>query len=301
MIQRFFNTLFDFEHKETAGDVIFFRLFELCVIYYTLYLSWSWGFYIPKIGDVVLPLGIARYIDISFMFDNNLAIVNATVITIASVLAFFRRWRYGYLLVVLGLHLQYVARYSLGEISHGSNVIGVVLIGMTIGFIAFKEGRLQRRFILGHCYFFIGLGYVMAGISKIVATGITWPGGAYLWMWIAERTVDMFATTGQINHNIFQNLVSNTWLIATLGLAFGIAGELLAWLMWNKKYRPLIMTWLIMFHVGVLVVMKINFPSNLAVLVFLGYPWAAFIDWFMTRYDRVLTRYLPRASGVRSG
>ena len=298
MIRRFFNTLFDFEHQETTGDVIFFRLFELCVIYWTLYHSWSWGFYIPKIGDVVLPLGIAEYMDISFMFDHNLAIVNATVITIASALAFFKRWRYGYLLVILGLHLQYVARYSLGEISHGSNVIGVVLVGMAIGVIAFKEGHLQRRFILGYSYFFVGFGYFISGISKLVATGITWPDGAHLWMWMAERTVDMFALTGQINHNFVQNIVSNSWLIATLALAFGMCGELLGWLMWNKKYRPYITTCLIMFHVGVLLVMKINFPSNLAMLVFLAYPWAALIDWFMTRYDGVLLQYLPRASGV---
>lgn len=298
MIRRFFNTLFDFERQETAADVIFFRLFEFSVISWTLYHSWSWGVYIPNIGDVVLPLGIAEYMDISFMFENNLAIVNATVITIASALAFFRRWRYGYLLVVLGLHLQYVARYSLGEISHGSNIIGVVLVGMAVGVIAFKEGRLQRRFILGYCYFFVGLGYFFSGISKLVATGITWPDGAHHWMWIAEKTVDSFALTGQIDYNIFQNLVLNSWLIATLALAFGMCAELFGWLMWNKKYRPYITTCLIMFHVGILVLMKINFPSNLAILVFLGYPWAALIDWFMTRYGGVLMQYLPRASGV---
>ena len=187
MIQKLLQNLFDFERQETVGEILFFRFFELFVVYFALIYAWEWGPYLSRLSDVVLPLGIAEYIDISFMFENNLGIVNAIVMTVMLALGFLRIWRYGYLAAILSFHLHYAARYSQGEISHGSNLVGTIILLLAVATLAFKHRKEIRRTTLGLCYFFIGLGYTSAALCKLGATGPTWPAGRHLRMWIQER------------------------------------------------------------------------------------------------------------------
>ena len=62
------HRLFDFERNESVGEVLFYRVFELIVMYWVVFFAWKWGLYIQRLGDIVLPLGIANYVDVSFMF-----------------------------------------------------------------------------------------------------------------------------------------------------------------------------------------------------------------------------------------
>ncbi len=288
------RNLFDFEREDTPGERLFFRIFEGVVLYFILTFAWDWGFYILKIGDVVLPLGIANHLDVSFLFGHKLSLLNAAAITGMMAAGFFRLWRFGYPAALLLLHLQYAARYSLGEISHGSNVMGMALLGLALGTIFFNERKDARRFTFGFLYFFLGLGYVLAAGSKLIGTGPGWVNGRHLWMWIAERTVDTFALTGVVAHNALQLLVLDFLSVATMILAFGLLTEFFAFLMWFRRTRPWIMTMLIMMHLGVLLTMKINFPANTVLLILLAYPWGLWLDKGLALLDASFRTRLTR-------
>ncbi len=278
MMQKVMHMLFQPDRVETRGEILFFRIFEVVMVGWALWFGWEWGRYIPNIADVVLPLGIARFVDISFMFDHNLSIVNAGLMTAAALVGFFRLHRSGYLMLALFFHLQYVSRYSLGEISHGSNVVGLTAVALGLAYVAFREEKHSRRFALGVIIFFLGLGYTTAAMSKLIASGPLWVDGGHMWMWIQERTVDVFSKSGVVNINSFQQLVLDQYPLATAILTFGLLTELVGVLIWSPRFRPWVMTLLIAMHVGIFMSMQINFPANNAILFLLAYPWADVID-----------------------
>ena len=136
-MQRLLNTLstelFASDSPETRGERLFVRLVEGFLLAYTLHFCWDWGFYIQRnITEVILPLGIAQYIDVSFLFDHYLAVGNAALVTALGLMGFFRLWRPSYAAALALFHLQYTARYSLGEISHGSNLVGMGILGLAL-------------------------------------------------------------------------------------------------------------------------------------------------------------------------
>lgn len=207
-LQELGEELFGGASTETRGTRVYFRGLELFLVAYTMYFCFTWGHYIREfITSVLLPLGLAQYIDVSFLFEGHSALLLASLVAFLSVLGFFRVWRPAYLLALLGFHVLYVARYSLGEISHGSNLIGMGILGLGIATVAFESRDQRRRFVFGFLYLFIGLGYTSAAFCKLVGTGITWPSGQHLLMWIAERKVDAISKLGSFDPSIFQDLV----------------------------------------------------------------------------------------------
>ncbi len=272
------RNLFDFEREETRGDVLFFRLFELFIVLGTLKLAWDWGLYTLRISDVVLPLGIARYVDVSFMFDSPLPLINAVVISLLMLAGFFRMGRFGYLAAFLLLLLQYAARYSLGEIPHSSNMLGMTLLGLALAILSFRDERHRRRFTLGFAYFYIGLGYTLAGISKLVGTGVTWSDGRHMWMWIYEKSIDSFAKTGVLEFNVFQELLLSEIWISTVFLTMGLMTELGAFLLWWKRFRRPVLAAVIALHLGIYLVMGIFFTLAFWELVLLLLPLPAWLD-----------------------
>lgn len=277
------HNLFDFEKPQTKGELIFFKVFELFIVWATIDLAWSWGAYILRISDIVLPLGIARYIDVSFMFDHHLSIINAVLITGLMVAGFFRLTKYAYVAAFLLLHLQYAARYSLGEIPHSSNMLGMTLLGLSLGMLVYSDDLYRRRFTLGFTYFFVGFGYSLSGICKLIGTGITWPDGRHLWMWINEKSIDAFAKTGTLDLNILQELALSAYPIATFFLAFGLLTELCAFLSWWKKFRMPVYLAVIGLHLGIFVVMNIFFRLSTFELILLAFPWSAWLDRLASR------------------
>ncbi len=278
---KFFESLFSFERAETAGDRVFFRIFELFVGLATIYLTWQWGMYTLLISDIVLPLGIARFVDVSFMFGNNLPLWNAATITLLVAFAFFRvPWlvRYGYALAFLLLLFQYAARYSLGEIPHSSNMAGMTLLGIALGRVVFGLSKDARRFALGFTYFFVGLGYTLAACSKLVASGPTWVSGQHLWMWINEKAIDLMAKTGVFEYNWLQELLLEHYWMATAVLTFGLLCEALAFLVWWPRFRTPIIFAILGLHIGIFYSMNIIFKLSMLELILLGLPWGAWID-----------------------
>lgn len=273
--------LFDFERESTTGEAVFFKLFEAFVATGTLYLAWTWGAYILRISDVVLPLGLAQYVDVSFMFGNVLPLVNAGVISLLVLLGFFRLTRYAYLAAFLLLHLQYAARYSLGEIPHSANMLGMTVLAFALAMLIYDRPVHRRRFALGFTYFFVGLGYTLAGLSKLVGTGLAWSDGRHLWMWINEKGIDAFSKTGVLDYNWLQTLSLEQYWVATAFLTFGLLTELVAFLMWWKRFRMPVIVAVLGLHLGIYIIMNIMFYLSFIELIFLGFPWAVWIDRFL--------------------
>ena len=284
---RFLQHLFDFESPETSGHRLFFRLFEVFVVFYVVSFSWEWGSYIQRIDSVLLPLGIANYLDVSFMFQDGISLMNAALITGLAAAALIFRSRYAYIAMLLLFHLQYVSRYSLGEISHGSNLIGMSLLVLALGGLFFSRSYEQRRFVLGGMYFFLGLGYTSAGISKLIGTGLDWPRGEHLVLWIAERQVDTISKFGVGDLNGLQNLIVESTGIGTIVLAFGLVAELLGFMMWWPRYRPYILVVLIGMHLGVASSMNILFDVFIYQLLLFVIPWATLYDGLVLRSARL--------------
>lgn len=293
---RFWSDIFRTESiqadkEDSRGEVIFFKIFELFVAVFVIRFAWEWGIYIQQISEVVLPLGIAEYIDISFMFDNGISLVNAGLMTLFVGMGFFRIFpRLAYPAAILLFHLHYAARYCLGEISHGSNFMGMSLLALALAFLFFREPANYRHFALGFLIFFVGLGYTSAGMSKLIGTGLDWPSGEHLWLWIAERRVDVLSATGAFTPNLLQEYILRYHWLSTVTLSFGLLTELLGFLFWFPRTRPWIAVALMGMHLGVYLSMNIMFDLYIYELLILGFPWAAWMDRYLDFRDSRLAR-----------
>ncbi|UXP30913.1 hypothetical protein N6H18_11180 [Reichenbachiella agarivorans] len=279
--QWLYSNLFDYEAEETKGDFYAFKFFELVVLVYVIQFAWDWGFYIQKISDVVLPLGMANYIDVSFMFHHNISLVNAAIMVVAGLVGFFRLNKYGYAVCLVSFHLHYISRYCLGEISHGSNLVGMAVLLLALAQWSFGNTKNMRVFALGMTYFYFGFGYTSAGICKLIATGYTWVDGSNLWMWIYERSVDVTSKQGFFEPNLLQEWALSSHLFATLTLLFGILAELTAFLIWFKKTRTFSVLILLGMHIGISISMNIMFMENIIIMFSVMYPWGRIIDRFL--------------------
>ena len=286
--------LFEPDRQQTPGELIFFKLFELFVVFYTIKYAWEWGSYAALRNiEVVLPLGIANYIDVSFLFDHNLALINAALITALSILSYFRlgaKWQY--MVVMVLLHLQYAIRFSQGEIPHSSNLIGMALLCFAIGAWFFPGKKQMPRFVMGSIIFFIGLGYTSAFFAKLIGTGINWHDGRHLWLWISEKSVDILSREGAYSANILQSLALQSTFMASVILLFGWLTEGIGFTLWWKKLRPYTTTLIIGMHIGITLTMNIRFDAFIFQLILIGYPWYRLIDYYFTTSPEVIQKWV---------
>lgn len=289
------RNLFGNNKSETRGELLYYKLFEVLVILFTVLYLWRWAEYIPKLGVVLLPLGIANYVDVSFMFEGTWSYFNASLATISLLFGFFKINRFSYLIALLLFHLQYVARFSQGEISHGSNMVGMALLALAVAHIVFENYSNQRKFAVGATIFFFGLGYTSAAICKLIGTGPDWIAGSHLWLWMAERATDRLSQHGAFSYNFLQEMIlENRWM-ATLTLLFGITTEFFGFLFWFKKTRPIAATLLIGMHIGILLTMNISFSKYMYLLLLLGYPWYQLFDKLLSlKPDSILNQRLNK-------
>jgi len=282
------NNLYGGTDELSKAQNIYFKVFEFFVLYNVIYLAWYWGLYSLKITDVVLPLGIATMIDISFMHGNNLPLINAGLITLVMIAAFFRKGPHWiYMVVFVLLHFQYVARFSIGEIPHSANLLGMALFSFAVGMIFFKDKVHLYRFIFGFTLFYIGLGYFSASMSKLIGTGPSWIDGRHLWLWIAEKGTDILGREGAFDYNFVQTLALNSIPAATLMLFIGIFTEFIGPLVWFRKTRPYAILALVGMHYVVMLSMNIRFDAFMIELLLVGLPWP---EWY-ERYNPIIKRW----------
>jgi hypothetical protein len=267
------SNLFGFERVASPGERLHLRLFEALVVAWTLDLVWTWAWYIPRLREVVLPLGLARWLDVRFMFGAGVSYANAALVSAALVLGAWGRARPAYGIALLGFHLQYVARFSLGKVSHGSSLIGLAVLGLALGALISADGVGARRFAFGFTVALSAIGYTSAAICKLIATGPRWISAHHLQLWIEERAIDGLSKTGQVALNPIQRLLADTPWLASLTLAFGLCAEALAWLGFARRLRPWVFGALIAMHLGIWISMDILFDANVSVLLVLGLPW----------------------------
>jgi hypothetical protein len=294
------DQLFDPGRKVTSGELIHFKIFELFVVIYVIAYSWSWGLYTQRLNEeVVLPLGLANYMDVSIFFDYNLSLFIAALISVLALAAFLRvgnRWFY--LFVMILLHFQYVIRYSQGEIPHSQNLIGLAVMILAAGSVFFPGRLFFPRFVFGGVIFFIGLGYTSAFFSKLIGTGFHWFYGEHLWLWIGEKSVDILSRDGAWEANFLQRLALQHVSVASLILLIGWITELIGFTMWFKKWRMFTTTLLIAMHFGITLTMNIRFDAFVIQLILVGYPWYKLIQNQSAQlYNRLLkfTLFRPPA------
>ncbi|MFP4228399.1 MAG: hypothetical protein ACLFTE_06185 [Salinivenus sp.] len=274
---RFLQHLFGFHVTETRGERLFSYAFELFVAACTLKYAWTWALHVQDLGDVVLPLGIANYVDVSVLFQSWVAHGVAVLLTGAVVLGALRWWRYGYLAALLLLHLLFAARYSQGEIPHSSNVLGMTLMGLGLAVPAFDTELLRRRFAIGFAYFSVGIGYTSAAVCKLVGTGLHWVDGRHLQLWIHEKSIDVFAASGTFDFTLLQSLALDYYWIATLFLVIGLVSESLAFSMWWPRFRVPAVLAVLGLHAGIYLTMRIVFAITTLELILLALPWACIV------------------------
>jgi len=291
-VEKIGHQLFEPNRNQSPGELIFFKIFELFILIYTIKYAWEWGIYTQlRNTEVVLPLGIANYIDISILFQWNLALINAAVITLLSSIAFTRMgYKWFYMVVMVLLHIQYVARFSQGEIPHSMNLIGMSVLCFAVGAIWFPGKKQMPRFVLGSIIFFIGLGYTSAFIAKLIGTGIYWFDGRHLWLWISEKSIDVYSSLGYYEPNILQELALTYLPVASIILLIGWFTELIGFTMWWKKLRPFTTTLLIGMHFGITLTMNIRFDSFVMQLILIGFPWYLLID----KYVKTTPKWVER-------
>lgn len=279
-MNNFIRNLFEPEAPNSIGTKTHLRGFELFTVAYSIIYAWKWGFYILHLSDVVLPLGLVQYIDVQFFFGNNLVLINAVLISVCTLVPFvFKKVRWLYGAAFLLLHLQFAVRFSQGEIPHSSNLVGFSLLGLGLGGIFLRDIKKSLPFALGFVLFFTGLGYTTAGFSKLIGTGLTWPAGNHLWLWIAEKGTDVLSKTGSFQYNWLQEIALQNRLSATLILVTGWITEFSAFLLWWKRYRVIIFTMLIVMHIGIYLSMNILFLPYMIELAIIGYPWNRFFNY----------------------
>lgn len=284
MIRQFFKQLFQADKPRTTGELWYFKLFELFVGAYVIKYAWDWAAYIPRNSEVVLPLGIANYIDISFMFGNSWPVINAAFITLLCIFAFFRiGFRWQYLLALVLLHFQFAARYSQGEIPHSMNMVGMSLLALALATFLYNKPWKVSRFTFGSVYFFVGLSYFSAAISKLIGTGIFWFDGRHLWLWIAEKGTDILSRTGSFSPNFLQEMALQSLPVASLILLIGWLTEFAGVFVWSNKYRPFAITAIIAMHIGITLTMNIRFDAYVLELLIIGYSWDRIFDKYQSR------------------
>ena len=287
-MQTLARNLFDFDAPISESQRWYVRLVEVFVVFYSVWFVWVWAAYIPEISSFVLPLGVAEHVDMSFMFRPGMASINAGLITVLGVMGFARVWRGSYMAALLLFHIQYVSRYSLGEISHGSNFIGMSLLAFALAAIFFSDRDHYNRFAMGAIFFFFGLGYTSAAVCKLVGTGLDWSQGEHLLLWIGERQVDTISRLGIFEPNIVQDLIFADARWGTLVLTFGLVTEAFGWLLWFKKTRYFVLWAIIGLHFGIALSMNIFFETYTYQLLLLSLPGlAALYSRFSKRPDQL--------------
>ncbi len=290
------ENIFEWERPLKEGKNYLFRLLEIILAGQIIIKAWDWSVYIYDLTEVILPLGIANYIDMTLFFGNSLSLINATLITLFLVIGFTRKWRYSYLIALILYHFQYAARFSQGEISHGANMGAMMLLSMGISFAFFKSDEDAIKSSFGLIYFFVGLGYVSAALSKLIGTGFYWSHGDHLRMWIAERGTDKLSQFGYFKLNFLQEfLLKHTWA-ATLTLSFGLLVEFFGFLLWFRKTRWIQTTLLLSMHFGILWTMNIYFSDYVYLLLIIGYPWDILLEKLSIRVHKA-----KLDAGVKTG
>lgn len=271
-----------FQYHQTWDERTFrwIRFVELMIVLQVIFYAWDWGLYVERLETVVRPLGLANYLDVSILFHHQLSLLLALLITAIILLGYYRKVRWAYLLALILMHLMYVTRFSQGKVGHGTNFIGMGLFCFAIALLLYDSENERFKTAWGLLIFFIGLSYTLASLSKLFGTGLHWPDGPHLWLWMHQLAIDHWSQNGHFSFSSFQLFILHHRDFATFILASGWLIEFSGFLYWFPKTRPLMTTLLLGLHIGIFFSMNINFLDNFALMmVLVGYPWQKLLKY----------------------
>lgn len=292
----FWRQLFDPEELESLGQRVQFALFELVVLVRANLELWRWAEIIPNQPGVPKPSGIARYIDVSFLLQGTAAQINAALCGALLLLGISGRVRGAYALAFGSFALQYAARFGLGKVQHGTNMLGMALLALAIAELAYRDVRLRRKAALGLVVVMFSIGYMFAAYAKLSATGLRWVRGQNLWLWIEQKRIDTLSAAGHAELNTLQALAVRSKPLATFFLCLGLVSESAAMLMWWRPARRWVMLALAAMHMGISLVMNIHFTASVLILLAFGLPVAEIVDALRARWSasRAPIRDIPQ-------
>jgi hypothetical protein len=271
--------LFDPNEPDSLGKRVQASALELTVLVQVHGDLWLWAQQMRTHPGIIAPAGLARYVDVSWLLNSAWAQANAVLTTGFMLLGLLRAWRGAYLAALLGYHLHYVARFSLGKIGHASNVLGFVLLALGLAHVAYADPAVRRKAALGFMLVLLSIGYTWAAVSKLSRTGLSWIDGHHLWLWIRQRAVDGASSLGTAGpESALQRLIAHNLRVATLFLALGLFAELSSSLMIVRRFRRWVLFGLVGMHIGILYVLGIVFLGNIYVLAVLALPIAELVD-----------------------
>ncbi len=210
------------------------------------------------------------------------------LLALLAVLGWARVTRWAYPAAVVVLHVLYATRHSLGKTSHGSHLVGLTLLAFAVAVVFFRDESVRRRVGVGMALFFVGLSYLWAAVSKLVASGGDWSDGRHLVLWIAEKQVDLLSRTGGDGLNVLQEMVLAAPWLGTVLLTVGVVSELCGPLIWWRQTRMWAAFLLIGMHIGILLTMNIFFYTYILHLTLLAMPWPSLIDRSLARRSSTL-------------
>lgn len=270
--------VFDFSSAELPGEARRRRVFEALVLIECAWANLVWAEYIAHVESIAHPLGIAHHVPLDWMLDGRVPWLNAALITACLALGFARRVPWAYAAALVLMLFQYAARYSIGEIPHGANLIGMCLLAFATAPLLFRDRFQAERCVMGLVWLSISIGYVSAACCKMIATGPTWIRGEYMALSIHNKLVDAFAKSGVYAPSALQDLLVEQRWAGTLFSAAGLCFELGSVFVLHARWRPLALGALVILHLGIGFILEIWFRSATLVLVLLALP-ASWFAW----------------------
>lgn len=297
----FWQQLFDPDESESLGQRLQFLAFEVVVLVRANLELWRWAEIIPNQPGVPKPSGIANYIDVSFLMQGAAAQINAALCGLLLLLGLSGRVRGAYAGAFAAFALQYAARFGLGKVQHGTNMLGMALLALAIAELAYRDVRVRRKATLGLVVLMFSIGYSLAAFAKYAATGLRWVRGQNLWLWIEQKRIDTLSAGGHGELNALQALVMRSKPLATFFLCLGLASETAAVVMWWRPARRWVMLALAGMHMGISAVMNIHFTASVLILLAFGLPIAEIVDALHARLPLGRAPLRPTGQPEQSG
>ncbi len=275
--------LFPLDRPETRGECLHARIVEGFAALSAVVFAFRWAEYLQGVSSLPFPTGVARWLPLDWVLAPGVAFGAVGLLALLVGLGWARVTRWAYPAAIVVLHLMYAARHSLGKTSHGSHLVGLTLLAFAIAVVSFRDESVRRRVGVGMALFFVGLSYLWAAVSKLVASGGMWSDGRHLVLWIAEKQVDLLSRTGADGLNVLQEMVLAAPWVGTVLLTIGVVSEACGPLLWWRQTRVWAALLLIGMHIGILLTMNIFFYTYIVHLAILALPWSSLFDLMLAR------------------
>jgi hypothetical protein len=261
------------------------------------YLMWTEFFFGIAQAAQTMPKGLAHWMDLSFLQDPNIFPTLKIIFGLALLL-----WVFGKFSVIACAYLLFLIsavgslRNSYGNIHHGTQIIGMVMLGWLVGYAwrlwqtdsprpwlnrLLSPERKDHEFATFLALQAAAGTYVIAGVSKLVNSGWAWITGlTNLSLHVEKIGYQHYLGTGDISRYdhakdmatmLAAHPTATVWIVGS-GLFFELGAF---WAVWSRAHAFIFGIILWIMHVQIVWLMQLEFPMNSWVLavLFINMPW----------------------------